>query len=129
MTGLDPTHQLAALMRVQVAALRRRKETSPGAGQRPAPAAARTAETPDLAIAVAQRIRSIEPDDPERERKALRMFLETVLLCELGQQLAGDPAFIVMVDHVQDQMQSDPALARACADAARLLLKSARAPE
>lgn len=126
MTGLDPTHQLAALIRVQVAALRRRKETSPGAGQRPA-VSGRVAETPDLAAAVAQRIRSIEPDDPQRERKALRMFLDTVLLCELGQQLAGDPAFALMVDHVQKQMQDDPELARACADAARLLLKSAQA--
>lgn len=126
MTGVDPTHQLAALIRVQIASLRRRQEAKAGAGPRPA-ATADTAQTPDLAVVVAQRIRSIDANDPQRERKAFRVFLETVLLSELGQQLVNDPGFVTMVDHVQGQMESDPDLARASLDAARLLLKSAEA--
>jgi hypothetical protein len=122
-TGLDPATQLAALIRVQVASLRRRPNTESKIGRRPSVAAA---ATPDLAAVVAQRIRSIEPDEPQRERKAFRIFLETVLLSELGQELVGDPGFVLMVDHVQGQMESDPELAKACGDAARLLLKSAQ---
>jgi hypothetical protein len=126
-TGVDPTHQLAALIRVQIASLRRRQEAKTGLPARTATLASTPAGTPDLAVAVAQRIRSINTNDPQRERKAFRMFLETVLLSELGQQLVGDPAFALMVDHVQSQMESDPDLARASLEAARLLLKSVEA--
>lgn len=124
MSGLDPTSQLAALIRVQVASLRRRHTVKSGAGSRQ-PVVGSAGGTPDLASLVAQRIRSIAADDPAREKKAFRIFLETVLLSELGQELLGDPAFSIMVDHVQAQMESDPDLAKASADAARLLLKSA----
>lgn len=126
MTGLDPTNQLAALIRVQIASLRRRQEARGGSALRQPAVSASAGETPDLASIVAQRIRSIATDDPQRERKAFRMFLETVLLSELGQQLVADPSFVLMVDHVQGQMEGDPELARASADAARLLLKSAQ---
>ena len=125
MPGLDPTNQLAALIRVQVASLRRQQAgkhspASPKASSGGAPSA-----TPDLAALVAQRVRSISPDDPERERKALRVFLETVLLSELGPDLVNDASFATMVDHVQKQMNSDPDLASAARDAAQTLLKSA----
>ena len=127
MPSLDPTNQLAALIRVQVAALRRQQ-----AGKKPAsagkpPTAGTASATPDLASLVAQRVRSISADDPERERKALRVFLETVLLSELGPELVNDPGFAAMVDHVQQQMTSDPELASAARQAAQTLLKSADA--
>ncbi len=124
MTGIDPANQLATLIRVQVASLRRRQEVNTSGGKRPPARGGSAAPTPDLAALVAQRVRSITPDDPDRERKALRIFLETVLLSELGQELIGDPAFTLMVDHVQQQMEADPELAQASVEAARLLLKS-----
>lgn len=127
MTGIDPANQLAALIRVQVASLRRGQKLKTSAGKRKTSDSS-VLPTPDLAMLVAQRIRSISTDDPERERKAFRIFLECVLLSELGQELIGDPAFAVMVDHVQEQMQGDPQLAQASVDAARLLLKSAHQP-
>jgi hypothetical protein len=123
--ALDPAHQLAALIRVQVAQLRRRQGGT-RAGASPAPAPAESASpVDDLAAVVAQRIRAISRDDPQRERKAFRLFLETVLLSELGASLVNDPSFTVMVDHVQKQMESDPQLAQASLEAARVLLKSA----
>jgi len=123
-SGLDPASQLAALIRVQVASLRRRHAVKAPAGQQQ-PVVSGVAGTPDLASLVAQRIRSIATDDPTREKKAARVFLETVLLSELGPELLSDPAFSTMVDHVQAQMESDPDLAKASIDAARLLLESA----
>jgi hypothetical protein len=120
---IDPTTQLAALIRAQVTALRRREK--PVGRRQEAGPNDKAAAQPDLASAVAQRVRSLDPDDPQRARKALRIFLETVLLSELGQELVGDPAFALMVDHVQQQMEIDPELAKASAEAARLLLASA----
>ena len=129
MTAVDPTNQLAALIRVQVASLRRRQEAGKPAAKSGAPAQATTrGEAPqDLALVVAHRIRSLGRDDPQRERKALRIFLETVLVSELGQQLVNDPAFGAMVDHVQAQMEGDATLAEAAREAAQLLLKNADA--
>jgi len=124
MPALDPTSQLAALIRVQVASLRRRNKVNTSAAERkPSTGGAPVAK--DLAALVAQRVRTIEADDPSREKKAFRVFLETVLLSELGQELLGDPAFATMVDHVQSQMEADPELAKAAFEAASLLLKSA----
>ena len=124
MNALDPTQQLAALIRVQVASLRRR-QSGGKAKSAPAPGPADSASSQDLAAIVAQRIRAIPPDDPQRERKAFRLFLETVLAAELGVGLVNDPSFAVMVDHVQAQMESDPQLAQASLEAARVLLKTA----
>jgi hypothetical protein len=127
MTAVDPASQLAALIRVQVAALRRRHEAAGGKpDRRHAPPPAESAgATPDLASVVADRIRALERDDPQRERKAFRFFLETVILSELGQALVNDPSFPVMLDHVQQQMESDPELAQAAREAAQVLLAAA----
>lgn len=56
------------------------------------------------------------------------MFLESVLLSELGDGLINDPGFYQMVDHVQNQMEADPHLAHAIQEAAAVLL-SERGPE
>ncbi len=126
MTPLDPANPLAALIRVQVASLRKREAgRSAGSPSQAAPTE-QAGGAGDLAGVVAQRIRAIPEDDPDRERKAFRLFLETVLLSELGEQLVSDPSFTVMVDHVQRQLESDPELAQASREAARALLKSAR---
>jgi hypothetical protein len=125
--SLDPTNQLAALIRVQVASLRRQQAAKQSPAGPKASSGGAAAPTPDLATLVAQRVRSIGRDDPQREHKALRVFLETVLLAELGGELINDPGFATMVDHVQQQMNSDPDLAAAARDAAQTLLKSAGA--
>ena len=124
MDGIDPASQLAALIRVQVAALRKRQGGARAGAAAPHEAPDADAAS-DLAAVVAQRIRAIPAGDPQRERKAFRLFLETVLLSELGESLANDPSFAAMVDHVQAQMESDPQLNDASLQAARALLKSA----
>ena len=125
MDALDPANQLAALIRVQVAQLRKRQGSSRASAD-PA-ASSETGDGKDVAALVADRIRAIPRGDPQRERKAFRYFLETVLVSELGAAVANDPSFTVMVDHVQQQMDSDPQLAQASTDAARVLLKAADA--
>ena len=125
MPGLDPTSQLAALIRLQVTALRRQQAGSQAAARQQPPTNDSAAATSDLATLIAQRVRAISPDDPQRERKAVRVFLETVLLSELGANLLNDPGFASMVDHVQSEMEADPELCLAARHAAQVLLKSA----
>lgn len=75
----------------------------------------------------AGRIRSIASNDPQRGRKALRMFLEIVVLSELGPHIANDPKFGAMLDHIEHQMDGDTELAQASRQAADFLLQTADA--
>jgi hypothetical protein len=79
-----------------------------------------------LAVVVARRVRAIAADDPERRAKAVRVFLESVLLAELGEALIHDPAFYQLVERVHAEMASDAELARAMDEAAAHLLPGAR---
>ncbi|MFZ6659041.1 hypothetical protein [Undibacterium sp. TJN19] len=54
------------------------------------------------------RVKGLNPDDPKRGKKAFRIFLESVLLSELGENLINDPAFYQMVSDIQSTMEADP---------------------
>lgn len=82
---------------------------------------ARTAEPP-VFTALLTRVSALDRDDPDRERKAFRYFLEAALLSELGAGLINDPKFHQLVDIVQQRMQAQPDLLAASQKAARLLL-------
>jgi len=124
MTRLDPADQLAALMRAQIATLRQQAGAKPAARRQPPARGAAAAKPADPVAQAAQRIRAIDPADPDRKRKAVRAFLECILVAELGSRLVSDPGFGQMVDHIEHQLQSDPELAAATAEAADILLKS-----
>lgn len=55
------------------------------------------------------RIAGIDPDNPARLRQA---FVETVLLRELGENLARDPQFGTLVARVCDQLEAQPTVAQ-----------------
>ncbi|OWQ43756.1 hypothetical protein CDL60_28515 [Roseateles noduli] len=78
----------------------------------------------DVAALVFRRIRFIEPTDPDRRRKAFRIFIESVLLVELGDELINDPKFYEIVDEVETRMRGEHSLVKAIDDAADLLLAS-----
>jgi len=120
MTSIDPSAQLAALIRSQVSSL---KKTVPRSKHARKPSA-QSSEDRDVASLVAQRVSIIDPEDPQRERKAFKIFLESVLIAELGDELANDPAFYTMVEEVQQQMEADPELAQSMQQASRILLNS-----
>ena len=50
------------------------------------------------------RLASVDPADPDKARQT---FVETVLLSQLGDGLARDPAFADVVARVSDQLESD----------------------
>jgi hypothetical protein len=97
--------------------------SSPGADAR---GGARTAPGSDAALVL--RVRSISADDPQRERKAFRMFLEATLLEEFGSDVINDPAFYQLVDQVHAQMCDDPALEASMRAAALALIATAESP-
>jgi hypothetical protein len=120
MTRIDSSANLVARIQAQLGSaesvrkLRAKTPGQQGGGE--------SKSIEDLTATVVSRVGAIDKDDPGRERKALRIFLEAVLLNELGTGLANDPRFQDMLDHVQAQFDSDPELASAASEAARQLL-------
>lgn len=118
---------LASLLRRQVGTLARpaaarglrsRDGAAAGAGEPPAAAS-------DLGSVVARQVRALDPADPDRPRKAVRIFLESVLLAQFGARLVNDAGFHRLVDDVQREMAADPALALDLATAGERLLATA----
>ncbi len=60
-----------------------------------------------LAGLIELRVRQIGRDDPQRGRKAFRVFLEVVLLAHFGEHMVNDPKFHQMIDDVQGAMEAD----------------------
>jgi hypothetical protein len=123
---LNSADELAALMRVQIASLRQQTKTFQASPRQSTSAQAKQpkGDATDFASVAADRIRGIHPDDPQKSQKAVRIFLESVLLAEFGPTVIGDPEFERMLDHVQQELDSNPELALATQQAAELLLKS-----
>lgn len=71
---------------------------------------------------ITERVKALDPEDPKRGRKAFRIFLESVLLSELGEGLINDPQFYQMVDKIQDSMERDPRILAAIEQAVTALL-------
>lgn len=110
MTIIDPRSTLAVTLREQIAALRVRSHppanASSAIGSPPRQAA-------EMLSVLAQRIRGLDPTDPERGTKAVRLFLEGELVKEFGDALLNDASFPELVDAVQKQMRDDREMAAA----------------
>jgi hypothetical protein len=61
----------------------------------------------NLTALIETRVQQIRRDDPQRGRKAFRVFLEVVLLTHLGEELMNDPRFYQVLDDVQHALESD----------------------
>jgi hypothetical protein len=133
MPQIDPSG-LAAVIRRQVASLARPANGEAAAPTRTPrdPTAARKAgggeAQPDIASLVARRVQALDPADPDRPRKAFRVFLESVLLAEFGDDLINDAGFHRLVEDVHAQMAADPELSGKVALAATRMLAEAQPP-
>lgn len=65
---------------------------------------------PDLSVVIGLRVKSLDRDDPQRGRKAFRVFLEAVLLSRFGDHLINDSQFHQLVDDIQGALEADPEL-------------------
>ena len=71
---------------------------------------------------LASRLAALSPDDPQRPRKALRLFIEAVLLDEFGAALILDADFQHLVDNALSALEADASLGDTLTQAAKELL-------
>jgi hypothetical protein len=70
---------------------------------------------------LASRLSALRPDDPQRTRKALRLFIEAVLLDEFGGALILDADFQHLVDNALSALEADESLGPMLSQAAKEL--------
>ena len=104
-SSIVPISQLVAAIRTQLTG---RTGPSVKAAARRGVAGPRYAGD-HLPALIELRIGQIASDDPQRGSKAFRVFLESVLLSHLGEQMINDPRFFQLLDEVQASMEGDPA--------------------
>jgi hypothetical protein len=124
MTSISNVQQIVAVIRRQLATHAAPLEPRLRRGESPSGAAAKSPPR-DIAALIVQRIKAIDRDDPNRGRKTFRVFVESILLSEFGEELINDPQFYRIVDDVQQQMETDPATQASVSAAVRELVKQA----
>ncbi len=122
MTSISNVQQIVAVIRQQLA---KRADALDARVRRGEGGAAAKAGSKDLPTLIAERIKAIDRDDPNRGRKTFRVFIESILLSEFGENLINDPQFYRVVDDVQQQMETDPAIQGSVSAAIQNLLKLA----
>lgn len=127
MTDIQSVQQIVAVIRANMA---NRTEASAEARRLSRAAPRRVAPDSDsdshrLNGLISQRVKALSPDDPQRDRKAFRIFLECVLLTEFGEELINTPAFYQLVDDVHRLMEKDDELAAKIGAATKQLLNPA----
>lgn len=109
-SAIGSVAQLVSVIRSQLAAHGPAGKAQAAASSRKAPgkkAAANAYGEENLGALIELRVRQIGRDDPQRGRKAFRVFLEVVLASHFGPSLINDPGFHQMVDDVQRAMEAN----------------------
>jgi tRNA A37 N6-isopentenylltransferase MiaA len=57
---------------------------------------------------VRDRLKNIDPSDPQRQNRSRRIFIESVLAWEFGEQLLSDRKLDEFVEQIQTAMSSQP---------------------
>jgi len=65
---------------------------------------------PELRARIHERLRALDPADPRRSQKAKRLFLESVLAWEFGNELLLDRRLEDMLDGIQQTISTSPEL-------------------
>lgn len=127
MTRIDGASGIAALVRAQaLEQARLRQAQAQGEQARFAGSPAKEGSSdPHVQAHLLRRLKSLDAADPDRRRKAFRMFMEAALVRELGEALQADPQFPGLVDQVLQRMEDDPELQAASLEAAEHLLEEA----
>jgi hypothetical protein len=124
MPEIDSTSRFLVQMREQVSAVARQARS--GTPSAKGPKISKGDPARDVQQLILQRVLAIDPDDPNRRRKAFRVFLESVLADELGSHLLNDPEYHQIVDKVHRTMEGNAGLAGAIEKAGEFLLKNAQ---
>jgi hypothetical protein len=121
MSTIDRLGPLLAQLRAQALAWKRRAPEAQSDSSEKAQGGSE--EGSDWLARVAQAVVAIPRDDPRRQRRAFRMYLEALLARELGIQGVEEGGFQDLVDRVLETMEADPKLQEAMARAGDMLLR------
>jgi hypothetical protein len=112
---MDSINSLSRVMEILRRQMADGAQRSGAAGKPASAAAPNRASQPPIQVLqrqMADRIRAIDPGDPNRQQKARRAFLESVLLWEFGDTLGRDDRFDDMLEHIQLTFGAAPEIAR-----------------
>lgn len=110
---MDPVGRLDQVLRLisrQMAERASRLDAGTAPSQASATPPSRRVALGALKERVRGRLRSIDPGDPRRQQKARRVFLESVLSWQFGDELLLDRGFEEMIAGVQEALQEHPRL-------------------
>lgn len=64
----------------------------------------------DIQANIRDKVAAINSDDPDRRKKAIRIFIESVLYQEFGDRVIHDPRLYSLASEVQQSMEAEPAI-------------------
>jgi hypothetical protein len=122
MTKIDANNRFLLQMTEQISTVARQEI----AAKRPEVAKRKQKHAdPRLSAVILQRVSQIDPASDDRRRQAFRLFLESVLAHELGEDLLADPTYHRVVDRVHETMRRSAAVSAAMDRAGDYLLDAA----
>jgi hypothetical protein len=123
---MDPLRPFAALIRSLWTGTSERSQSAQRAGSRGASAgSAPVVPAQRIADRLQLRLRALQDWDASRARE---MFVEDVLLSELGGELVRDPKFAEIVKRVSDHLGNEPAVSARLNDVLRDLIAAKQVP-
>lgn len=109
MDPINPLDRLSAILRQRVGENAGLKGKAASAQSNAQQAAAQRNVSPEaLRKRIAGAIEALDPQDPDRERKAARLFVENVLSWQFGDALLNDSRFTALVEEVQGALEQEP---------------------
>ena len=127
--SINSISAIAALMRSQISSLNRVQvkadavtDLQSKAGTRERNKKNKDRTEMDMASRISLRVNSLDKDDPQRRKKAFKIFLESTIVAELGTELMNDPRFFQMIEDIYQQMSADSELAILVDQATDILL-------
>lgn len=110
MDPIKPLDGLSELLRKQIAKEVSAKSTSKSPSKSTERQAAHSSEafsTEALRRKIAASVEAIQPDDPKRKQKIVRLFVEGTLSWRFGAELMNDTDFYQLVDEVSQTLEGE----------------------
>ena len=111
MDPINPLDQMTELLRKRIATEVSVKSTSVNKGKSTSvsdKAILGRISTGELNTKIVTQIKQIEPNDAQRNQKAMHIFLENVLIWQFGDELLNDSDFSRLVSEVKEALEKVP---------------------
>ena len=111
MDPINPLDQMTELLRKRIATEVSGKSTSVNKGKSTSvsdKAILGRISTGELNTKIVTQIKQIEPNDAQRNQKAMHIFLENILIWQFGDELLNDSDFSRLVSEVKEALEKVP---------------------